>query len=140
LEVELAKIVGSIDGLGRPVVRIQVAGHDDILAIVDTGFNGSLMLESIEARQKGFVIDELTELVELGTTARVEVRRATGTTDWLGRPTVVDALISDEPSRPGATDVARALLGTALMSDCLLLVDFPNKLVEIETASLVKDH
>jgi hypothetical protein len=140
LEVELAKIVGSIDGLGRPVVRIQVAGHDDILAIVDTGFNGSLMLESIEARQKGFVIDELTELVELGTTARVEVRRATGTIDWLGRPTVVDALISDEPSRPGATDVARALLGTALMSDCLLLVDFPNKLVEIETASLVKDH
>jgi predicted aspartyl protease len=130
----LAKILGSIDGLGRPVIRIHVAGQDDILAIVDTGFNGSLMLASLEARQKGFIIDELTEIVELGTTARVEVRRASGTINWLGRSTLVDALISDEPQHQRSAGVARALLGTGLLGSCLLLIDFPNKLVEIETA------
>jgi hypothetical protein len=41
----LSKLIGSVDPRGRPIVRIgQINGADDFLAIIDTGFNGQLMV------------------------------------------------------------------------------------------------
>jgi hypothetical protein len=133
LEAALAKIVGSVDDLGRPVVRVEVPGHDGFLAVVDTGFNRSLLLQPAQARELGFVISEETETVELGTTARADVRQSQGTIVWLGRELRIEAYISNEPPATHRPDTARALLDTELLADCLLLVDFNNRLVEIET-------
>ena len=74
----MAKVTGSVDDLGRPVVRVEVPGHDGFLAVIDTGFNRSLMLLAAEAAAMGFALREETETVELGTTARVEVRSGVG--------------------------------------------------------------
>jgi predicted aspartyl protease len=135
LEAALGKIVGSVDDLGRPTVRIDVPGCDGFLAVVDTGFNRSLLLTAAEAIAMKFVIEVRTDTVELATTAQVLVRRATGTIRWLGRDTAVDALIADEPATVHRPDTARALIGAELLAKCLVLVDYPARRVEIETQS-----
>jgi predicted aspartyl protease len=129
----LAKIIGSVDDLGRPVIRVEVAGRDGFLAVVDTGFNRTLMLQHDQAVSLGFSFTGLNEYVELGTTSISKVQRATGQIDWLGKNVSVDAFVSMEPPVTHRPDTARALLGTELLADCLLLVDFTNKVVESET-------
>lgn len=129
----MAKIVGSVDDLGRPIVRVEVPSRDSILAVIDTGFNRSLMLQASDVAAIGFILKEKTELVELGTTARVEVRRATGVIRWLDRDIQVDALVSNEPPASHRPDLARALVGTELLAGCLLLVDFVDRVAEVET-------
>jgi predicted aspartyl protease len=131
----LPKIVGHIDDLGRPVVRIEVPDRDGFLAVVDTGFNRSLMLQASEAVAMGFTIAEETEIVELGTTAQVEVRQGFGTMRWLDRDIRVEALISSEKLTVHRPDTARALIGAELLAKCLVLVDYPARRVEIETHS-----
>jgi hypothetical protein len=61
------------------------------------------MLQHDEAIALGFAFTALNEFVELGTSAISKVERATGN------------------------------IGTGLRRDCLLLVDFLSRLVEIET-------
>jgi hypothetical protein len=129
----LAKITGRVDDLGRPVVRVEVPGRDGFLAVVDTGFNRTLMLQHDEAITFGFEFDGLNEFVELGTSAISKVQRATGSIQWLGKTISVDAFVSTEPPTIHRPDTARALIGTELPRDCLLLVDFSSRLVEIET-------
>jgi predicted aspartyl protease len=131
----LPKIIGHIDDLGRPVIRIEVPGRDGFLAIVDTGFNRSLMLQASVAEAIGFVITEEAEIVELGTTARVEVRQGFGTMRWLDQDIRVEALISNEKLTVHRPDTARALIGAELLAQCLVLVDYPARRVEIETQS-----
>ena len=48
----MAKVIGSVDGRRRPVIRIEGKG-DSLLLVVDTGFNGDLMLTRAAARQLG---------------------------------------------------------------------------------------
>jgi predicted aspartyl protease len=74
----LAKVVGNIDDRGRPVVRVDVPGRDGFLAVIDTGFNRTLILEAAEALAMGFTITTELEIVELATTARVQVHRGIG--------------------------------------------------------------
>ena len=80
----------------------------------------------------GFVSTESEELVELGTTARATVIPAIGSIRWLDRTIKIEALVSNEPAATSRPDMARALIGTELLADCLLLVDFRTRLVEIE--------
>jgi predicted aspartyl protease len=129
----LAKVTGSVDDLGRPVVRIEVPGRDGVLAVIDTGFNRALLLEAREAQAMGFVLTEEIESVELGTSVRAIVRAAIGRIMWLGREVKVQAFVSTEPSTTNRSNIARALVGTELLAGCLLLVDFATRIVEIET-------
>jgi predicted aspartyl protease len=119
--------------LGRPLVRVEVPGRDGFLAVLDTGFNRTLMIGAAEAVAMGFTITEESEVVELATTAKVQVRQALGTIWWMNREVKIEALISNVPASTHRPDTARALVGTELLSDCLLLVDFATRVVEIET-------
>ncbi len=126
-------MIGSVDELGRPVIRIEVPEKDGLLVVVDTGFNRTLMLQHDEAISMGFTFTGLSEYVELGTSSVSEVQRATGRIHWLGKILNIDAFVSTEPPATHRPDTARALLGTELLQDCLLLVDFAERVVEIET-------
>lgn len=128
----MAKITGSIDELGRPVIRIEVPNCDGFLGVVDTGFNRSLLMQALEAEAMGFKITEEVAVVELGTTLKVQVHRAIGNIYWLDQIIQVDALVANEELSVHRPDLARALIGTALLADCLLLVDCRTRLVEIE--------
>ena len=99
---------------------------------MDTGFNGALLLMATEALAMGFTISDEIETVELGTSAHTSVRRGQATIRWLGRTINIHAYVSTEPPAASRPDIARALIGTELLTGCLLLVDFPSRVVEVE--------
>ena len=128
----MPKVVGAVDQLGRPVVRVTVAGRDDeMLSTVDTGFNGELMMGSGDALQLGIVVVEDVERVELGHGQSVFVGVGRLRIRWLDAEREVTVFINDlrDPKRSGPI----ALIGTALLKPHLLLIDFAKDTVEIET-------
>lgn len=128
----MAKVIGSVDDLGRPVVRIEVPNRDGFLAVIDTGFNRTPLLLAQEAQAMGFAVTEDAETVELGTAVKARVLRARGLVRWLDRVLEVEVLVSDEPMPTSGQDTARALLGTEMLANSMLLVDFVARIVEIE--------
>lgn len=129
----MAKLIGHVDDRGRPVARVTVFGReDDVLATIDTGFNGEVMLVEGDAALLGVVIHEEGERVELGHGENVNVRLGRLRIRWLDQDRVVSALIARrrEASREGEPVM---LIGTELLSPHLLFVDFDKRTVEIET-------
>ena len=126
----MAKVIGSIDERGRPVVRIE-GKHDSVLVMVDTGFNGDLMVTRAAARQLGVDPDEDETVVELGDGRRVTLMEARATIRWLDKDRRARILVSDTWQTIG--DAPAGLLGTEFLTPHLLLVDFETRTVEIET-------
>ena len=126
----MAKVIGSIDNRGRPLVRID-AGDDGLLAIVDSGFNGAMIVAgpsvSLFDRQPGGVAVS----VELGNGTTAKFVETIGTINWLGTKQRIGILVSE--SWTPAVDEPSALIGTRLLTPHLLLIDFDRGLVEIET-------
>ena len=129
----MAKLIGSIDALGRPLLRLPISGgHDDLLALVDTGFNGELMTSLDVARSLRITLDEDLEPIELGTgtvervyVGRIDMR-------WLGRQTRVEVLVSSRWPAP-RPDAPVALIGTRLLRPHQLIIYFDADTLEIET-------
>jgi predicted aspartyl protease len=134
LVVALANLIGNVDDRGRPVVRIEVPGHDELLAVVDTGFNRSLFLMADQALVLGFTVLEREETVELGTTERTNVHVAIGHILWFGATVKVEALVAKDGRRRIDPDAPRALIGTKLLAGCHVLIDFPRGTIEVESS------
>ena len=128
----MPKVFGSVDELERPVVRIQPVGKDEILAVIDTGFNRQLMMRRADAMHCGVSETESFEKVELGTGDKLRLRKGIGNFHWLGAEHVMEVFLSDELGAPHRADQPVALIGTRLLRSCLLLIDFDVGLVEIE--------
>jgi predicted aspartyl protease len=126
----MAKVRGSVDHLGRPVIRIE---HRDIsiLAVIDTGFNGELMVPAATALSLGVAFSMEVTTVELGNGARASVRDGEATINWLDDTRRVRVFVSESWLPTG--DAPQGLLGTGLLTPHLLLIDFERKTVEIET-------
>ena len=126
----MAKVIGSVDLRGRPVIRID-GKHESLLFVVDTGFNGALMVGREAAR--ALAIDPITREtdVELGDGKTVLVNEGRATIQWMGQSRRVRVFVSNDwlPS----DDDPVGLLGTDLLAPHLLLIDFASGLVEIET-------
>ena len=131
----MAKLTGSVDDMGRPLVRIGIKGlPDDVLVIVDTGFNGDLMMGFLAAQQMKVAINEVRVQVELGTGQTETVRNGTLSILWMGQGHLARVLVSDTWPAPKG-DAPVALVGTRLLRPHLLLVDFDSSTVEIETTA-----
>lgn len=133
LEVALAKLLGSVDDRGRPVVRITVVGRDDdVLATIDTGFNGEVMIVEGDVAAVGVIARREGRRVELGHGESVTVRSGRLRIGWLGHDREVSVLVGErrEASRIGDPIL---LIGTRLLSPHLLFIDFDARTVEIET-------
>ena len=132
----MAKLIGSVDQLGRPLVRLRLAGpnSEDFLALVDTGFNGHLMMGSQTAKTLGVELTGDATTVELGNGASTSVYQGFTEVHWLGRSSRAQVLASSSwvVRNP---DAPVALVGTGLLRPHLLLVDFESATVEIETTS-----
>ena len=126
----MAKVVGSVDQRGRPVIRIE-GKLESILVMVDTGFNGDLMMTRDAATLLGVdPSDDETE-VQLGDGRTAQVCESRITITWLDQERRVRVLVSDEWTTIG--DAPVALLGTDLLLPHLLRIDFAKGTVEIET-------
>jgi predicted aspartyl protease len=129
----LSKLLGSVDLRGRPVVRIApIHGEDEFLAIIDTGFNGQLLVSEPDLVKLGPGTTRVSATVEVAGGLIQDVERAHYQIMWMGKPRLVDVFISLDTSLPSASDEPIALIGTALLRPHLLLIDFDVGTVEIE--------
>jgi predicted aspartyl protease len=129
----LSKLLGSVDLRGRPVVRIaHMQGEDEFLAIVDTGFNGQLLVSESDLLQFGPGTTRVSATVEVAGGLVQEVERAYYQIMWMGKSRLVDVIISIDTRRLSAGDEPIALIGTGLLKPHLLLIDFDAGTVEIE--------
>ena len=126
----MAKVIGSIDQRGRPVIRVE-GKLESTLVVVDTGFNGDLLLAREAARLLEVdPVSKETE-IELGDGRTVVVNKARATITWLEQARRVRVLVSNDWITTG--DAPVGLLGTDLLAPHLLLIDFADGTVEIET-------
>ena len=126
----MAKVTGSVDDRGRPVVRLD--GKDDsILVTVDTGFNGDLMVTREAAKVLGVDVTEIKSKIELGDGTIARVHESPALLSWLGELRSTTVFVADTWTT--SPDAPSGLLGTRLLSPHLLLVDFDGRTVEIET-------
>ncbi|MGP0063032.1 MAG: hypothetical protein ACLQGP_05440 [Isosphaeraceae bacterium] len=117
-------ILGAIEDDGVPVVIISVAGRS-WPAIIDTGFDGDLelptgLLPSVNARY----LCQIRSFLGAGLTAEEDAY-------------LVDFTFDGQTYSAEATFVARdeILIGTHLLRDHLLEVDFPARKVRMERAN-----
>ena len=131
----MATLVGGIDDRLRPYMRVEYPGADDgFIALLDTGFNGELFLEEPAAFQLGVQLRGTSELVHLASGPVQEVRRGVVTIRWLGVVRRAEVLVAVVGSvKPRRADDPIALVGTALLNPHLVLLDFANRTIEIES-------
>jgi predicted aspartyl protease len=127
---------GSVDDLNRPLVRIETPGFTDpLVAFVDTGFNGTLLIDERQAARLGFSVakDSITQ-VRLASKENFLVGQ--GIFIWLGERRTILAHVLIETRGERRAGNAREteeeiLIGTGLLSDCRLEIDFPARKVLI---------
>ena len=127
----MARIVGSVDDRGRPLIRIA-GRRDDLLLTVDTGFNGDLFLTRFGAELLGVTPTGRATAVELGdgSTAFVEVARTT--IAWLQERRPIRVRVTNV-WKPIADEIV-GLLGTGLPSPHRLTIDFAARTVDIQSS------
>lgn len=129
----MAKLTGSIDDQGRPLVRLRLSrGQEDLLAIIDTGFNGQLMMSLSVARLLGMTLENVLVPIELGTGTIERVYVGQLDAHWLDREHRLQVLVSKNWPAP-KPDAPAALIGKRMLRPHLLKIDFDAGAVEIET-------
>lgn len=129
---------GSVDDLNRPLVRIETPGFTDpLIAFVDTGFNGALLLNETQAARMGFsVLRNSATPVRLASQRKEDFLVGQGIFIWLGeRRTILAHVLIETQGERRARHARKTeeeiLIGTGLLSHCRLEIDFPARKVLI---------
>jgi len=127
--------------LKRPLVKIETPGFTDpLLAFVDTGFNGALLVDERQAARLGFsVVRNAVAPVRLASQRNENFLRGRGSFLWLGeRRAIVAYVLIETPGERRARNARKTeeeiLIGTELLADCRLEIDFPARKVLITRA------
>jgi predicted aspartyl protease len=131
-EAVLSKIWGTIDRLLRPVVRLETSAGESFLALVDTGFNGELMLALPDAQALGFEVSIVKINALLAGDVAQKLREGSGNLNWLGKDRRIELMVSPASNNRRMDDDPIALIGTRLLTPHLLLIDFKTLTLEIE--------
>ena len=129
-------IAGSIDDLGRPYVRVDAPGGYSVILQVDTGVNAKLVINRnaiylLGPNNSTLYAKSFAE-VELADFSRVQALVGIVEILWFGKAELIEALVTTAvPKRLPHVDEPVGFIGTGLLHDCRLLIDFPKKLVEI---------
>ncbi len=106
-----------------PRAEVEVAGNQGraaLEAIVDNGFEGHVCIPVEVAVDLGLELSG-TDVFELADGSRRKEFTFKGTANFLGSKRRVTISLTD----------GEALIGTRLMSDCKLLIDFPKNKVQL---------
>jgi clan AA aspartic protease len=117
-------LIGAVDGRGSASVELRVAspaGQATVSCVVDTGFTGALVLPAATVRRLGLRRTGVNSAT-LADGSRIVLSRYAAQVDWLSGPRQVLLY-----STPGVT----ALIGTRLLSEHRLVIDYPKRTVEI---------
>jgi predicted aspartyl protease len=124
-------IRGTLDDLNRPFVKLSVSGFPEPLtAFIDTGFNGSLILDQYQAEQMGLQIRSQHIVRTVLASERTEhFRLSSGRIDWLGEEPFVSPLViweteQERLARRRNKKDEEVVLGIELLLNCRLEIDF----------------
>ena len=134
---------GAVDQLNRPYVRIDVAGFtDSIIAFIDTGFNGTLIVDEVQADRMGIAVHRGQRLdVRLASQKEESFYFGRGKFSWFHEIREITAFIligSGEQRSEGlkGKENEEVLIGTELLLDCRLEVDFVVRKVRITKSDI----
>jgi clan AA aspartic protease len=117
----MAQESGSVNALREAIVGIRFVGGDAFECVIDTGFDGALILPApVAARLALPVVARL--VFELVGGARMTADVALGEIEWLGEQRRIEVIISESND---------ALIGTEMFVGAKLLLDYANRLVTI---------
>jgi clan AA aspartic protease len=112
---------GSVNALREAIVEIRFVGGDAFECVVDTGFDGALIVSASFAKRLGLsVVARL--IFELVGGARMSADVALGEIEWFGQRRTVEVILSEGED---------ALIGTEMFEGAKLIVDYANHLVTI---------
>ncbi len=114
-------VAGSFGEDLAPRIELRIAEYS-LSLVIDTGFNGELMLPRRLLAPLGFAYSMASE-AELADGSLVETSLYTGRIPWFGAERTVQAI---------ATDSEDALLGTAMLFGVTLVMDVDEDRVELE--------
>jgi clan AA aspartic protease len=117
----MAKETGRVQVSGEACVFVEVIEGEKIEFIIDTGFNGFLTMPAILMSKLDFEIVGEEEVSGVGQ-YKIVFPIAVTKIFWLGEKREVQVLIND------GEDV---LLGTEMLQDCVLRINYRNKRVLI---------
>ena len=114
---------GNVNAHREAVVEMRFVQSDAFECVVDTGFDGALILPAIVVERLNLPI--VARLVfELVGGTRMSANVGLGEIEWLGKRRTVEVILSDGDD---------ALIGTEMFVDAKLLVDYANRVVTIST-------
>jgi clan AA aspartic protease len=112
---------GSVNARREAIVEIRFVGGDSQECVLDTGFDGAVILPSAVAER--LLLPKVARLVfELVGGARMTADVALGEIEWLGERRSVEVIMSEGND---------ALVGTEILESAKLTVDYGNRLVTI---------
>ena len=112
---------GSVNNFSEAVVVIRLFNDSSISCILDTGFNGSLFLPRSFVEENDLTIGT-REVLQAAEDQLFEVDTATAEIKWLGGKSSVTVFVSE---------TNEALLGTEMLIDSVLEIDYKNLTVKI---------
>jgi clan AA aspartic protease len=110
----MAREDGSVTAQLEAWLRVRAAGGETIECLVDTGFNGALVLPRADAVRLGLTVLGRVPIIGVGR-ARSIADIAELEVEWLGGRRAVEVIISDGDD---------SLLGTGLLDGSRLVVDY----------------
>jgi clan AA aspartic protease len=117
----MAEEKGVVNENLEAVVEVKLQNGAMIEGVLDTGFNGSLLLPRKFAGENSMLFLGL-EQVELVEEISVEIETALAEISWLGEDISIRIYISD---------TGDALIGTEMLIDSVLEIDYKNLMVKI---------
>ena len=128
--------IGHVDSRGRPLLRVEIPARDDaLLVLVDTGFNGEVMLSRAVALQLGLVLHDIRSIVQLADGRTRTVQSASVVIVWLGQTRRVEVLATGHSGVSIDPDEPTTLIGTALLSPHQLKIDFDAGVVTVSSVA-----
>ncbi|RMH68864.1 MAG: hypothetical protein D6675_14620 [Gemmatimonadetes bacterium] len=118
-------MIGFLDDAKRPKIKLNVDGRRtslSVVALIDTEFNGDLCLPVEVAVQLGLEPVQVVE-VEKADGSIENTLVFSGFVEWFGESREVDILLTDAPE---------SLIGTRLLEQTRMTIDFVEKMVMIE--------
>jgi clan AA aspartic protease len=110
----MAREDGSVNGQLEAWLRVLTTNGETVECLVDTGFNGSLMLPRSEAVRLKLTVLGRVSIIGVGR-ARSIAGIAELEVEWLGQTRAVEVIISDGDD---------ALLGTLMLDGSRFVVDY----------------
>lgn len=117
----MAREDGSVNARLEAWLRVRTSGGETLDLVVDTGFDGALVLPRAEASRLNLTVLGRVPIISVGRMRSV-ADIAELEVEWLGGRRAVEVIISDGED---------SLLGTAMLDGYRLVVDYVNYMVTV---------